>query len=112
MEHRREEDPLLERAQLTKRGAFNKRNKTASAAQFEQIKKFTRRKVRELAQDMSTGKIAQQPVQLGQKTACSFCEYRRACPFDERLPGYETRRAQKLSAEEFWERLAQEEQEK
>ncbi|MCI8633213.1 MAG: hypothetical protein HFE64_07020 [Lachnospiraceae bacterium] len=112
MDHGLEEDPLVVRAELTKSGAFHKRNQTASAAQFEQIKKFTHRKVRELAQDMSTGKIAQEPVQLGQKTACSFCEYRRACPFDERLPGYETRRAQKLSAEEFWERLAKEEQEK
>lgn len=112
MDHGLEEDPLVVKAELTKNGTFHKRNQTASALQFEQIKEFTHRKIRALAQEMSTGSITQEPVQLGQKTACSFCEYRKACPFDERLPGYEVRKAEKLSAEEFWDRLAKEETDK
>lgn len=102
------EDSTVVKASLTKSGQFDKRNQTASFEQFEQLKHFTHHKIQKLAQGMSEGRIDQEPVQLGQRAACDFCEYRNACPFDERVPGYEVRQIDKISSEEFWEKLADE----
>ncbi len=99
------EDPTVLKAKVTKDGRFMKTNPTATPEQFETLKEFTHTKISELGGGISAGKIAQNPVQWGQNHACEFCEYRRACPFDERLPGQELRRVEKMNAAEFWEKI-------
>lgn len=98
-------DPLVLKAKVTKDGHFAKNNQTATPEQFAQLRRFTHAKVSELAEGMSSGKVAQKPVQLGQSRACDYCEYRSACPFDLRIPGSQCQTVEKLSASEFWERI-------
>ena len=105
MDHEVADDPTVLKARVTKDGRFMKTNLTATEDQFEILKEFTHQKIRELGGDIAEGKIAQKPVQWGQNQACDFCEYRRACPFDSRLPGREYRRVEKMNSEEFWERI-------
>ncbi len=99
------EDPTVLKARVTKSGQFMKTNLTASPEQFELLKEFTHKKIRELGEDIGGGRIAQKPVQWGQNQACDFCEFRQACPFDERLPGQECRHVEKMNAAEFWEKI-------
>ena len=99
------EDSTVLKARVTKNGQFMKTNLTASPEQFELLKEFTHKKIRELGEDIGGGRIAQKPVQWGQNQACDFCEFKRACPFDERLPGQECRQVEKMNAAEFWEKI-------
>lgn len=99
------EDPTVLKAKVTKSGQFMKTNLTASPEQFELLKEFTHEKIREIGESIGSGKIPQTPMMWGQNQACDFCEFRKACPFDERLPGQECRRMEKMNAAEFWEKI-------
>lgn len=99
------EEAAVLKARVTKEGRFQKNNLTATPEQFESLRSFTHRKIRELGSGIGRGQIPQTPVQWGQSRACDFCEYRSACPFDERLPGSQCRRVEKMSAAEFWEKI-------
>ncbi len=105
MDHEVAEDPTVLKARVTKDGRFMKTNLTATPEQFEALQEFTHEKIREIGGGIAEGKIAQSPMQWGQNGACDFCEYRRACPFDDRLPGQECRRVEKMSSAEFWEKI-------
>ena len=80
---------------------------TATPEQFEALQAFTHRKISELGSEISDGQIGRSPIQWGQNQACDFCEYRRDCPFDERLPGNACRKVEKMNAAEFWEKIDQ-----
>ena len=69
------------------------------------LKEFTHAKIRELGEGIGNGRIAQEPVQWGQNQACDFCEFRRACPFDARMPGQGCRQVEKMNTAEFWEKI-------
>ena len=99
------EDSTVLKARVTKDGRFMKNNLTATPEQFETLREFTHQKIRKLGGGIAGGRIAQEPVDWGQKQACDFCGYRRACPFDARLPGQEYRRVEKMNAAEFWEKI-------
>ena len=105
MDHEVDVDPLVIKARVTKDGRFAKNNLTASPEQFEALQEFTHKKIRQLSCDIGDGHIEQSPVKLGQNKVCDYCEFRRACPFDESLPGQECRRVEKMSAEQFWEKI-------
>lgn len=105
MDHEIDVDPLVLKARVTKDGRFAKNNLTATPEQFEALQEFTHKKIRQLSGDIGEGHIEQSPVQMGQTKACDYCEFKRACPFDEGLPGQECRRIEKMSAEQFWEKI-------
>ena len=99
------DDPTVLKAKVTKSGQFMKNKLSATPEQFAMLKEFTHEKIRELGEGIGGGNIAQSPVQWGQNQACDFCEFRRACPFDEHLPGQEYRSVEKMSAADFWEKI-------
>ena len=105
MDHALLEDPQVLRAQVTKGGVFKKTNHTATADQFEVLQEFIHRKIGELAENMKAGRIEQKPVRTGDKLSCEQCEYKRACPFDERMPGNQPKNTESLSNEAFWQRI-------
>ena len=45
------------------------------------------------------GKIALDPYEKEKRTACDYCNYKTLCGFDKKIPGYEMRELDKVSAE-------------
>jgi len=55
---------------------------------FEEILRFTEKKVRELVGEIVSGKIDIEPARWGTETACNNCEYRAVCRFDWQVNSY------------------------
>ena len=102
------DEPRVLRAALTKSGAFRSSDRTATAGQFRQLGQFARGKVAEAAEKIRSGQMEARPVESGQRLPCTYCTFRGACRFDERLPGAETGCVEELKPGEFWKRLEEE----
>ena len=55
---------------------------------FENVLRFTEKKIVELTQQMFKGKIDIKPYRLGGQSPCSYCEYKPLCRFDWQLNDY------------------------
>lgn len=105
MDHALREGAQVLKARLTKDNAFYSTDHTATAEQFEALKEFTHEKIAELASGMQMGRITRQPVETGDYQACQYCEYKNACPFDEKLPGNNFRKIENLKDSDFWQKI-------
>ncbi|MFA5422781.1 MAG: PD-(D/E)XK nuclease family protein [Phycisphaerae bacterium] len=57
-------------------------------ADFEQLLKFTERKICSLTKEITQGKIAVAPYRLGTEIPCGWCKYRSVCRFDWQINDY------------------------
>jgi len=57
-------------------------------ADYEQVLKFTNKKIIQLAQEILSGKIEVNPYRLNQKSPCSYCKYKSVCRFDWQINDY------------------------
>lgn len=87
-----------------KTGLYSKNSSVASGEAFSNMMHFTRNKLKELGNEIISGKTAVNPYQLGDKTACDYCSYKGICCFDRGL-GYEYRKLDKKEKEEVWEEI-------
>jgi len=55
---------------------------------FEQVLKFTERKILRLAEEILSGEIGVRPYRLSGKSPCSYCEYNSVCRFDWQINDY------------------------
>ncbi len=55
---------------------------------FENVLKFTEKKIVELTQQMLKGKIDIKPYRLSGQSPCSYCEYKSLCRFDWQINDY------------------------
>ena len=54
------------------------------------------------------GHIAHNPYEEGNRSACTFCAYKKVCGFDSTIPGFTMREFEKLSEEEILAKMKQE----
>jgi len=57
-------------------------------ADYEQVLKFTEKKIIQLAQEILSGKIEVEPYRLNQSSPCSYCKYKPVCRFDWQINDY------------------------
>ncbi len=57
-------------------------SKLASPQQYEKLKRYVKRAVTEIGQEILSGNIDIRPVRDGEITPCSYCRYRAVCGFD------------------------------
>lgn len=57
-------------------------SKLASLEQYEKLKRYVKRAVTEIGQEILSGNIDIRPVRDGDITPCSYCRYRGVCGFD------------------------------
>ncbi len=62
---------------------------------------FAGEKTIALAKEMLAGRIDINPMVTGEEDACKFCAYKGACGFDGKIKGYEKRRPEEITPEEF-----------
>ena len=92
LDHTGEADSLVVPLKHKKDGTLAAVTKTFSQESFEELMQGVNRLICQMAQEILDGKIDADPVDLGNgNTACTYCPYRNACGFDQRIPGYRYR---------------------
>ena len=67
--------------------------------QFDVIRTYTRKKVREIGEGIFSGNVKISPYQRDGATACAYCEYQGICGFDQKIQGYEYRKLKGIDTE-------------
>ena len=91
---------------LTKAGAYTKDSQAslASLEQFGALSRHIHKTLRDLAAELRAGSVETDPwYKNAGETACTFCDYRQACLFDESGDGWRLRT--RVPAEKAWERI-------
>ena len=94
--------------ETTKEGAFHKRSSVVSQKGFEQLISHVRKQIAQCGKEILGGNTAIEPYHLDKKTGCDYCPYSGVCAFDTKLPGSKYRTLKKLSKDEVWELLEEE----
>lgn len=82
-----------------KDGSYTSYSKVASPEQFDVIRTYTRKKVREIGEGIFSGDVQISPYQRDGATACMYCEYQGICGFDQKIQGYEYRKLKGMDTE-------------
>ena len=56
---------------------------------FERLQKYTKHIIRDISNEIYSGKIDLKPYNLKKKTPCEYCEYKAICNFDSKMNGNE-----------------------
>jgi ATP-dependent helicase/nuclease subunit B len=87
--------------ETNKEGGLTKRSQAASRKQMEALVDYVNQKLVEDSRQILSGDTRLNPYRADKQMACTYCEYRTACGFDRRLPGYTYRNLEKKSADEI-----------
>ena len=98
-------------ASVNKDGSLSRTSQTESLENFEQIRDYTNRKVKDLGNRIVGGGIKADPYAREDRNACTFCPYQGICGFDPRIPGFDYRRLPKLKREDVLEAIRKSEKE-
>lgn len=83
-----------------------------SAAQLGKLKKHTQHILDQIGREMAQGNIDADPYWHNKdQNACTYCEYKAACHFEEKRCGDVKRYAGSLKADEFWAKLEESQKE-
>jgi ATP-dependent helicase/nuclease subunit B len=85
--------------EIKKDGTPSARSQTAKPEEYEAISSFVNKKVREFGRNILNGDISVNPYEDGKMNACTYCDYKHICGFDERIRGYKKRKLD-ISADE------------
>lgn len=78
-------------AAFKKDGTFDKRSQVLSSEQFEALRAFIRKKLKEIGEKIVHGETEIQPIKQKQQTACTYCPFLSICQFDTNFSGNEYR---------------------
>ena len=67
---------------------------------YKMVSSYVRHKIREYGRRILDGDIEVNPYTMGNKSACTYCNFRSICGFDVSTPGYQTRDLDKLSKDD------------
>ncbi len=88
---------LIIPAEIKKDGSLSARSKTASKAEFDEMRRFVRHKYQEAGNKILDGEVAINPYNMQDRTPCQFCPFRSVCQFD---PGAESEKYRYLKNED------------
>ena len=92
---------------LNKNGSYAKASKVVSEEKFAILSDYVNDKIGEIGQRIMAGEVAINPYELGNKSACTYCEYSSICGFDERIKGCRHRRLGQVDEETMWQMISQ-----
>lgn len=87
--------------ETNKEGELNKRSVAAKGKQLKSMMDYVNGKLVEDNNQIMDGATSLNPYRSGEETACDYCEFKSACGFDTRLPGYTYRNLAKKSVDEM-----------
>lgn len=86
----------------------SKDNSVASKNEFLLLRKYVKKSLVELCENMLSGDISIRPYKNQKETPCSYCEYHSLCQFDESLEDNCFRNLRSLSNEEVYTEIEKE----
>src|SRR6056297_1937059 len=96
-----ERDSTLARIKLNKNGSISKTSQTLTKKSFEGLLEFIDAKVKEVGDDILSGKIMIQPYKKNKDTPCGWCSYKDICQFDKTMPNNKYRIISKINKKDF-----------
>ncbi len=87
--------------ETNKEGELTKRSSAAKEAQLKALLQYVNRKLTEDSEKILNGDTRLNPYRSGERRACDYCEFRSACGFDLRLPGYSYHNLEKKTVDEM-----------
>lgn len=88
-----------------KKGGYTKASKIAAVKDFEVISAYVEQKMGSIGEEILEGKMAVEPYEYGDRSACTYCQFASMCKYDEKIPGYEKRQLDAMSSEEAMEKM-------
>ena len=71
-----------------KDGDYSKSSKIISGEDYEVVSDFTMKKIADMGSEILAGNIGITPVVHRDRDACTYCEFKGICPYDDRLRGF------------------------
>jgi len=96
-----ERDSTLARIKLNKNGSISKNSQTLAKESFEGLLEFIDAKVKEVGDDILSGKIMIQPYKKNKDIPCRWCSYKDICQFDKTMPNNKYRIIPKINKKDF-----------
>jgi len=93
---------------INKDETFRSGSSVVSREEWDVLRQFVRKKIKQIGSNITEGKIAIEPYQLGDKTPCQYCDYKAFCQFDQALEGNQYRKLRKCDQNEVWQQLREE----
>lgn len=88
--------------------SLSKTSKVATQEEFAVISEYAKHQMKRIGARILSGETDVSPYELGEMTGCSYCPYKAICGFEEKIPGYEYRKLQKLKKEEVLAKMREE----
>ncbi|PFD97867.1 helicase-exonuclease AddAB subunit AddB [Bacillus cereus] len=95
-------------AGLKKDGSFSARSSIASEQEFTTLQQYVHHTFENIGKDITEGVIDIAPYKMGNKAACTFCNFRSVCQFDESLEDNEFRTLKDMKDSEAMEKMREE----
>ncbi len=91
-----------------RKGEITGKSKVASNEEYDEIFRFERNKLDELADGIRSGDASIKPYSYGNRNACSYCAFKGICRFDVKLPGAKVNRMMKMTPKEAYSAILRE----
>ncbi len=91
-----------------KDGSLGARSSVMSSEELEVVSGYVSHKVRSIGREILQGNKQCSPYEQGDRSACTFCSYKKVCGFDPAVPGYEKRILESLPDAEVLKRMKEE----
>ena len=93
---------------INKDETFRSGSSVVSMEEWNVLRQFVRKKIKQIGTEITDGKLAIEPYQLADKTPCQYCDYKSFCQFDQALAGNQYRKLRKCDQDEVWKQLREE----
>ncbi len=90
---------------LDKNGEISKYSSVASTGQLQVLSDYVKEQIKQIGLEIIGGNIEVNPYEYGKEQACTYCEYRGICGFDERIDGFHKRKLPSCGREQIWSKL-------
>ncbi len=81
-------------------GDFAKSSGVMGADEFEEVSEYVKKLIKSNGRKIVSGDVAVTPYEMGDNSACNYCDFRSICGFDPSIPGYKKKTLSKLSDDE------------
>jgi ATP-dependent helicase/nuclease subunit B len=87
-------------------GSFYKNASVATHAQWNMLQDYVRQTIKQIGTGITNGEVGVAPFRMGDKVACTFCEYKPICHFDPLFAGNGYRVLQQRGNDQIWQAMA------
>lgn len=78
--------------ELKQNGDFGSRSSVMTAEDMQLLSDFVNHKIKQIGTEILEGNISVNPYEKKKENACTYCDFKKVCGFDESIPGYKKRK--------------------